>query len=222
VARLSRGLSHELGNVLTIALGNISLVRAHLNDAEARSMVDDALGAIEQAVSISGKLGDIGIEDGFNPVPVDVAAFVERYAVSASRIVGEAVSIVVRSQAVAGPALADARYLELALNAVLEALLEVADMPATLVIELIPVERAGKAPEPRRAVSICIHDGRDSPLEATSSGGEREAAPSANDRPWPGIGMWFARQVAMASGGDLSAVTGKRGHPCVCIKLPCV
>ncbi len=222
VASLSSGLSHELNNVLTIALGNVSLLRAHLRGSKSRAMLDDALASIDEAVRISGKLDAIGNQDGLSLRPVDVSAFVARYAASARWPAGEAVSIVVRSKGRFGPVLVDPRYLEQALDALLQGFPEDKASPAIVTIELGPGDCGGTATGGCQAVSICIHDSRDRLCQPARSQRPGETDPLVNECPWPDIGMWFVRQIALACGGSFSTVIGERDKPCVCITLPCL
>lgn len=222
VASLSRGLSHELGNVLTIALGNVSLVRTQLEDPELRAMLDDAVASIDEAVRISEKLAAIGNQDLYSPRLVDLSAFVASYVASARRRAGDAITIVVRSKGRFGPVLIDPRYLEQALDALLKDFPENKAFPATVRIELGPETSSGTATGACAAVSICIHDSRDRPRQQAKAQRPGALDSTVNDCPWPDIGTWFARQFAMACGGRFSTMMGKSAKPWVCITLPCL
>jgi len=219
VARLSRRISHALNNMLAISRGNLALLRDSADDQDSRDMINDALASLNDAEQLSANLAALANHENFAIRALPAGEFLGTY-VQRLQDRGEARWTVRLDSPDHLPAVvADARYLELALNAVVKNASEaIGDAVVGEIVLRVRVERGVQ-----QMLHIVIAD---------SGGGLKLRAParpfeigvsSKSRHSHVGIGLWFARQVMRAFGGGAQIVeAGLAGRSFVQLSLPCV
>jgi signal transduction histidine kinase len=96
IGSLTGGIAHDFNNMLTVMIGNLDFLRAHLqDDARATGFVDDAAHAARQASDLTRRLLAFARQQTLDPRPVDVGTLIQRTATLLRRTLGD--NIVVRT-----------------------------------------------------------------------------------------------------------------------------
>ena len=209
VARFNRLIAHSLNNVLAISRGNLTLLRCVTKDRDSIEMIDDALTSLNDAESLSSSLASLGNGASFAPVNVEMPKFLLQLTNSLGDLLGAACKVTLDVDKAVLPVHTDPRFLQLALKAVISNAVEAMGGKGVLRINCANLVDASG----RRLVRICIRDtgpgfGASQHARAFEAGFS-----SRKNSSNIGIGLWFARQVALATGGDASLGTdaGRQG-----------
>ncbi len=117
VGQLTGGLAHDFNNILGIAIGNLDLLLAELEDRpSAREMVDTALSALLRGAELTRALLAFARRQPLKPARLDVGALLATVTRMLARALGEHIQINLRVEGELWPVLADAAQLEAAIT----------------------------------------------------------------------------------------------------------
>jgi signal transduction histidine kinase len=128
VGQLTGGIAHDFNNILAVIIGNLELLRLHLQrvNLPIDTHVDDLIHTVMRAAlhgrELTGHLLSFAGRRQLNPQPVDVSTIVDGIVRLLGRTFGSTIAIVVDRSADAGvavvdPAALEAAILNIALNA---------------------------------------------------------------------------------------------------------
>lgn len=209
ISRMARSIAHSLNNVLAISRGNLMLLRGCGQSSDSLEMIDDALTSLADAEHLSDNLAALANSEPFALASVDLAQIVSQVADGIRESLGPDVEVAVNIEENLPRALADARFLELAVKALAQNGLEAIAGGGRLefACQLLP-ERVGA---PR---TLCIRVSDSGPgfgyrdlfhaFEPGFSSKKKHAG--------IGIGLWFVREVAQGCGGH-AVITSAPGKP---------
>ena len=117
VGQLTGGLAHDFNNILGIAIGNLDLLQADLEDRPAaRDMVETALSALLRGAELTRALLAFARRQPLKPARVDAGALLATVIRMLARALGEHIQINLRVDGELWPVLADAAQLEAAIT----------------------------------------------------------------------------------------------------------
>ncbi len=94
VGQLTGGVAHDFHNLLTVMLGNLELVREHLNgDADATRMIERAVQAAGRGAALTNRLLAFSRKQVLQPEAINLYALVSEMADMLVRILGETVEV---------------------------------------------------------------------------------------------------------------------------------
>jgi PAS domain S-box-containing protein len=128
VGQLTGGIAHDFNNILAVIIGNLELLRLHLQraslpiDAHLDDLIHTVLRAALHGRELTGQLLSFAGRRQLHPQPVNVNGIVDGIVRLLGRTLGSAIDIVVDGSADAGvavvdPAALEAAVLNIALNA---------------------------------------------------------------------------------------------------------
>jgi two-component system cell cycle sensor histidine kinase/response regulator CckA len=114
--QLAAGVAHDFNNVLTVILGNLTLLRQGMNcKADEIVALNQSIAASERAAGLVRQLLMFGRRQMMQPLPLDLNKVVESLAKMLQRLVGEHITLEMRCRRATSPVMADANMLEQAL-----------------------------------------------------------------------------------------------------------
>lgn len=114
--QLAAGVAHDFNNVLTVILGNLSLLRLGMTSkADEIVAINQSIAASERAAGLVRQLLMFGRRQMMQPKPLDLNKVVEGVAKMLQRLVGENITLEIRCRRATSPVQADANMLEQAL-----------------------------------------------------------------------------------------------------------
>uniref|UniRef100_UPI0031586087 ATP-binding protein n=1 Tax=Sphingomonas sp. H160509 TaxID=2955313 RepID=UPI0031586087 len=118
VGQLTGGIAHDFNNMLAVVLGGLELARRNLasDPASVRRHIDSATEGANRAAALTRRLLAFSREDSLKAETIDAAALVSGMSDLLDRTLGDAITVIVRDDAVGGCVRADRVQLE---NAVL-------------------------------------------------------------------------------------------------------
>ena len=204
VARFNRVIAHSLNNVLAVSRGNLTLLRGVTQDPDSIEMIDDALTSLNDAESLSSSLASLGNGASFAPVNVEMPKFLLQLANSLRDMLSAGCKVTLDVDKAVLPVHTDPRFLELALKAAISNAVQAMGGKGVLRINCTNLVDASG----RKLVRICIRDTGPG-FGPREHGRAFEAGFSSKKKhSHIGIGLWFARHVALATGGDATLGTG--------------
>ena len=200
VAMLNRVIAHALNNVLGISRGNLTLLRGLAHDLDSIEMTDDVLSSLNDLEDLSSSLASLESGASFTPVDVEMAKFLPQLAHSLRDSLSPGCKLTLAVDKAVLPVHTDPRFLQLTIQAVVSNAAQAIKGKGVVRIDCTNrVDASG-----RNFVRICIRDtgqgfglrerGRAFELGFSTKKGHSHV----------GIGLWFARQFALATGGDAS------------------
>ena len=218
LAKLARSSGHAINNFLSISRGNIELLRERLDDAESLELAGDALSGLISAERLAGSFCALSAPAEFTARPVNPVAFMQQQLETLGGLSGE-LELKAQLGSDGGYILTDPHYLEMALNALLR--------NAGEAMQGMPVRRVRCAViydhESPQSVAFVVTDSGpgipDKLKNCVFNGGYSSKANTHT-----GLGLWFVREFAMASGGTASLADGDAdlGGARFTIRLPVV
>ena len=195
IARTCRALAHTLNNMLTVSRGNLMLLDAMLKDPDAAAVGEQVRHGLERADRLAGNLLFLAQSDGFRGQPVNLRSFFADNRVHLLHALPSSARVIDIDPR-AGSIWTDPSYLAMALNAI------VVNAREAVAPALLPVLRCEVRTGRRGSVTLAVSDNgggiandiRPFVFDAgftTKSGGHA------------GIGLWFVRQLALASHGEV-------------------
>ncbi|MBI5068093.1 MAG: DUF3365 domain-containing protein [Deltaproteobacteria bacterium] len=116
LGRLSGGIAHDFNNLLTPILGHAQLLAADLPEGSPqRQDAEEIRAAAQRAAALTRRLLAFGRQEGLRPEPVDLGEVVAGMAGMLQRLLGENVTLAVRSDPRAPRARCDRAQAEMAL-----------------------------------------------------------------------------------------------------------
>lgn len=209
LAQLSRELAHSINNVLGVARGNLHLMRPRISDTECAEMLQDALGALGDLEALSSELELFSGDEDFAVEVVDFGRLLQRHAGDFSAACGGcAIELDIEGGAFPLLGLTDQRHFVAAVRGLLP--LPPAGGPAGSSLTIRCIRRAAPAATAGGGLgSIEISVG--SRMFCADAGANPALMSRANG--YLELGMWFARQVARASGGRFYHALDREGYP---------
>ncbi|RZT47682.1 phospho-acceptor domain-containing protein [Sphingomonas sp. BK036] len=118
VGQLTGGIAHDFNNMLAVVLGGLELARRSIgaDQADARRHIDNATEGANRAAALTRRLLAFSREDSLKPESIDAAALVAGMSDLLDRTLGDAITLIARSETGGGSVRADRVQLE---NAVL-------------------------------------------------------------------------------------------------------
>ena len=225
VSIMAREIAHAINNSLAVSRGNLMLLRGEVAGAESQEMLGDVFRALDDLESLSDSLNAFVSPGVFGYEAVDVGMLLDGSAESLRDLAGREHALEIRIQPGMRKVSTSPRLLGIAIEAAVSNARQSLGAAGTIRISCSeaegPVNSARRA-NARRMIKISISD--------SGPGFERQALRSAFDagfslrgRHHLGLGLWFVRQIALASGGSAQVKNrpGHRGANLV-ILLPCV
>jgi signal transduction histidine kinase len=209
ISRIARGIAHSLNNVLAISRGNLMLLRGGEQSGDSLEMIDDALTSLMDAERLSTNLAELANVEPFVLSEVDAANVVALVVEGVRESLGPDAQVIVESEEGLPKVLADARFLELAVKAVARNGIESMGSSGRLEIscQWMP-ERVGTA----RSICIRVTDNGPGFAHREIVHAFEPGFSTKKNHSHIGIGLWFARQVALACGGN-AVITSTPGKP---------
>ncbi len=218
LARLARSTAHAMNNFLSVSRGNIELLCERLDDAESRELAGEALSGLNSAERLSGSFCALSAPAEFTARPVNPVAFMQQQLETLGGLSGE-LEVEAQIGSDGGYILTDPHYLEMALNALL--------LNAHEAMEHMPVRRVRCAliydnDIPQSVAFVVTDSGPGIPDKLKNRVFNGGYSSKANTH--TGLGLWFVRAFAMASGGTASLADGDGdlGGARFAIRLPVV
>lgn len=213
LAMLARGAGHSINNFLCVAKGNLLLLHEELENPEMRELADAALAGMLDAERLANGFSTLAFSEAFRARRLDPAAFLQQVRNNASKWAG-GLEIETRGTPQTASVFTDERYFEMALNALLLNAREATDgMAARRVRCSVTLESPG-------SVAFTVADSGPGIPERIKAkvfdGGITSKA-----RAHVGLGLWFVREFALASGGTVSLASDPDlGGASITIHLP--
>lgn len=219
MARMARRISHALNNMLAVSRGNLALLRdTSRDDREAQDMINDALASLNDAERLSANLAALANHEPFSLKILSLHSWLAEYVQTQQDRLGAHWHIRLDAPEELPMVQVDPRYLELALNALVKNACEALGSGTEGEIRLrVHLEQGA-----RRLLHIMVIDSAGGmrlrgPLRPFEVGGSSRSRHSNI-----GIGLWYARQIMRACGGDATiAETGLGEGGFVQLTLPC-
>ncbi len=218
LARLASSTAHVINNFLSVSKGNIELLRERLDDAESLELAGEALSGLISAERLAGSFCALSAPAEFTARPVNPVAFMQQQLETLGGLSGE-LQLEAQIANDGGYILTDPHYLEMALNALL--------LNASEAMEHMPVRRVRCAviydnESPQSVAFVVTDSGPGIPDKLKNRVFNGAYTSKANTH--PGLGLWFVREFAMASGGTASLADGDGdlGGASFAIRLPVV
>ena len=122
IGQMTVGIAHDFNNLLTVILGNLELAADHINNDNARAMIDDALEAAEMGADLTQRLTQFARQSYLQPQVADITAACRSAKAMLDRIIGSNYTIIFdpapeMPEAVVDPAKFQTAVMNLALNA---------------------------------------------------------------------------------------------------------
>ena len=101
VGQLTGGIAHDFNNMLAVVLGGLELARRNLagDPATTRRHIDSATEGAKRAAALTRRLLAFSREDALKPETIDAAALVAEMSDLLDRTLGDAITLVTRSEA---------------------------------------------------------------------------------------------------------------------------
>ncbi|WP_332800795.1 ATP-binding protein [Sphingomonas sp. PB2P12] len=101
VGQLTGGIAHDFNNMLAVVLGGLELARRNLagDPATTRRHIDSATEGANRAAALTRRLLAFSREDALKPETIDAAALVAEMSDLLDRTLGDAITLVTRSEA---------------------------------------------------------------------------------------------------------------------------
>lgn len=212
IAGMARSLSHALNGTISVARGNLLLLKARLHDPESQSLLQEAMNALAQQEALSRSFTAVSYWEPYRPRQVALAEFFAQRTDRFAQFVGE---VTVELADAAGVVWTDPEYLELAVNALITNACEVTQALRQPRVS-VRVEATAAA-----GFSIAVSDnGRG--IAVHNAGSIFDAGFSTKSGGHAGVGLWFVKAFAHAAGGAVSVganVVDGAGS-CVTLTLP--
>ena len=202
LARLARSTAHAINNFLSVSRGNIELLRERLDDAESLELAGEALSGLISAERLAGSFCALSAPAEFTARPVNPVAFMQQQLETLGTLSGK-LQLEAQIANDGGYILTDPHYLEMALNALL--------LNASEAMEHMPVRRVRCAviydnESPQSVAFVVTDSGPGIPDKLKNRVFNGAYTSKANTH--SGLGLWFVREFAMASGGTASLADG--------------
>ena len=219
VTMLVRRISHSLNNMLAISSGNVLMLRESIKDQESQTMIGDVLASLTEAQALSENLAALGTPHRFTPKVIAMGEFLKDYVKHLRDCRETRWHFLLEMPEQLPWVTADPRYLTSALNALVNNACEAMDGNGAgeIGIRAQVVTEAGKS-------KVCI-------MVLDSAGGLRHrdtvrpfsvGASSKGRHGHIGLGLWYARQVMRACGGDaIVRQDGRQGGHFIELALSC-
>ena len=201
IAKMARSLSHALNGTISVARGNLLLLRARLHDPESLSLLQEAVNALAQQEFLARSFTAISFRDAYCARQVTVRDFFEQSRDRFAQFVAE-VSLDIADPA--GGVWTDPDYLELAINALIMNARE-----ATMSLKQPRIALLVSAVDPVHVTIAVTDNGRG--ISAHNAGSIFDAGFSTKNGGHAGAGLWFVSAFANAVGGGVSAAPNPAG-----------
>ena len=211
IAKLARSVAHASNNFIAVSRGNLMFLRQMLTEPTLLELADEALLALKQGECLASNLAAIAHWESFRGRRIGMTAFFAKRQVRFEQLLGD-MELHLDIATGLKDVLTDAEYLELAINAM-----------------LLNARDAAVGGQ-QRVCCAARGDGPDSILITVTDAGSGIAGKFKNhifDAGFTtkkgghtGIGLWFVKEFARASGGDAWVESGIRGSTCIAMRLP--
>ncbi|HYD60962.1 MAG TPA: PAS-domain containing protein [Noviherbaspirillum sp.] len=164
VGQLAGGIAHDLNNMLTVVLGNLSALEERTRgSSEVQELVEPALLATRRGAALIKRLLTFSRQQPLEPRPVDVAELIKGFKTLLRRSLPENIALSLRFDEVLAQAMTDPHQLE---SALLNLCLNARDAMtsggtltlSTAVLQVDAGEAASLGMGPGRYVSITVED----------------------------------------------------------------
>ena len=201
IANMARSLSHSLNGTISVARGNLLLLKTRLHDPESQTLLQEAMNALSQQESLARSFSDISYWESYRSQRLGVRDFFEQRRDRFAQFVAEIVLDIADDACAVN---VDPEYLELAINALIK---NAREATTNLKQALITVSVTTPA---ANTVAIAVSDnGRG--IAAQNAGSIFDAGFSTKNGGHAGAGLWFVRAFATAAGGAVSAGVNPAG-----------
>ncbi len=209
IANMARSLSHALNGTISVARGNLLLLKTRLHDPESQSLLQEAMNALAQQESLARSFTDVSHWESYRPRRLVVRDFFEQRRDRFAQFVAEMVFDIPDDTCSVN---VDPEYLELAINALIKNAREAtANLKQALISVTVTVPEAN-------TVAISVSDnGRG--IAAQNAGSIFDAGFSTKTGGHAGAGLWFVRAFTTAAGGAVSAGVNAAGGPGTSMRL---
>jgi signal transduction histidine kinase len=209
IAKMARSLSHALNGTISVARGNLLLLKTRLHDPESQTLLQEAMNALAQQESLARSFSDISYWESYRSRRVGVRDFFEQRRDRFAQFVAEFVLDIADDACAVNT---DPEYLELAINALIKNARE-----ATTNLKQAQITVSVTTPA-ANTVAIAVSDnGRG--IAAQNAGSIFDAGFSTKNGGHGGAGLWFVRAFAAAAGGAVSAGVNAAGGPGTSMRL---
>jgi signal transduction histidine kinase len=96
IGQLTGGIAHDFNNLLTIVVGNLDALLPRLQEAEDRSLAEDALGGALRGAELTRQLLMFARRQDLAPVATDVGRKLQETGTMLRRTLGDAISLTVK------------------------------------------------------------------------------------------------------------------------------
>ncbi len=117
LGQLTGGVAHDFNNLLTAVLGNLSLLRKHISDGDARAqrLIDGAMQGAERGAALTQRLLAFSRRQSLQLAPTDVVALVSNMRALLERSVGPQINLSFELTETPAISMIDVNQVELAL-----------------------------------------------------------------------------------------------------------
>ena len=198
LAKLARSLAHSLNGGLSVARGNLMLLKSHLYDPESLILFDEAMKALTGQEILASGLAAIAYREDYRGRAINLQEFFNQRQDRFGHFLGEMELQTAPCEEFA--VWVDPEYLELAFNALIQNSCE-----ATAAVEK-PRMRIRPVGHRKGVVLIEVCDNAGS-VSFKNAGALFDAGFTTKSGGHAGAGLWFVREFAKAAGGNAWAET---------------
>ena len=228
IGQLTGGLAHDFNNVLAVILGNLDLLRLHVQDeGPARDLLDTIIRAASHAQDLTTNLLAFARRRRLNPQPIDITALILTIVRLLARTLPPGVHLTSEFDEAARVALVDRAALE---SAILNVVLNARDaMPnggtvrvRTSRVDVPPASATDEEPAPGAYVVVSVED---TGVGMSPEVIERVFEPfftTKSERGGTGLGLSMVYGFAKQSGGTVQITSAPSRGTVVRMFLPLV
>ena len=198
LAKLARSLAHSINGGLSIACGNLMLLKSQLYDPESLILLDEAMKALTRQGILASGLAAISYPESYRGREINLQEFFNQRQDRFFHFLGEMELQITPCEDFA--VWVDPDYLELAFNALIRNSCE-----ATASVEK-PCMLIRPAPHGKGVVLIEVCDNGGG-VSFQNAGALFDAGFTTKSEGHAGAGLWFVREFAKAAGGNAWAET---------------
>ncbi len=198
LAKLARSLAHSINGGLSVARGNLMLLKSHIYDPESLILLDEAMKALTRQGVLASGLSAISYREDYRGREINLQEFFNQRQDRFVHFLGEMGLQIAPCEEFA--VWVDPEYLELAFNALIQNSCEATasvDKPRMLIRPVL--HRKGVV-----LIEVCDNGGG---VSFQNAGALFNAGFTTKSGGHAGAGLWFVREFAKAAGGNAWAET---------------
>ncbi len=196
LAKLARSLAHSINGGLSVARGNLMLLKSHIYDPESLILLDEAMKALTRQGVLASGLSAISYREDYRGREINLQEFFNQRQDRFVHFLGEMGLQIAPCEEFA--VWVDPEYLELAFNALIQNSCEATasvDEPRMLIRPVL--HRKGVV-----LIEVCDNGGG---VSFQNAGALFNAGFTTKSGGHAGAGLWFVREFAKAAGGNVWA-----------------